>query len=81
MCHSFSVCFRIFDSDEDGLLSKEELTRATSVLHRIKRENGGDNSGSREVNGEPPVTVTEGAMERGDIRADEKQQEVGRLGI
>ena len=37
--HFFIVCFRVFDSDGDGLLSRQELIRATQILHFIKTEN------------------------------------------
>lgn len=45
-----AVCFRVFDSDGDGLLSRQELTRATQVLHTIKTENADE----EEVKGDPP---------------------------
>ena len=49
-----AVCFRVFDSDGDGLLSRQELMRATRVLRTIETENAdegvvkGDPSGEGE---------------------------------
>ena len=34
-----SVCFKVFDSDHDGLLSKTEFSQAVDVLLRIREEN------------------------------------------
>ena len=34
-----TVCFKIFDEDKDGILSREELTSAITHLQTIVREN------------------------------------------
>lgn len=67
-----SVCFRVFDSDEDGLLSREELARATQMLHTIKMENADD--ATIEVKGE--VRSEPAAEEVEDRRVDQAQAEV-----
>lgn len=58
-----AVCFRVFDSDRDGLLSRQELSRATQVLHTIETENAGEG----EVKGDP-------AGEGEEVSASESQR-------
>ena len=40
-CYSawFSVCFKVFDSDRDGVLSEEELKHMIDVLLFVRHEN------------------------------------------
>ena len=71
-CLSPLVCFRVFDSDEDGLLSREELARATQMLHTIKVENADD--ATVEVKGE--VRSELAAEEEEGRRVHEAQTEV-----
>ena len=64
-----AVCFRVFDSDGDGLLSRQELMRATRVLRTIETENAdegvvkGDPSGEgEEVKVETPEQTALSAL-------------------
>ena len=64
LCSYTAVCFRVFDSDRDGLLSRQELTRASQVLHTIETENTDEG----EVKGE-------GVGEGEEISASESQRD------
>lgn len=67
----------MFDSDEDGLLSREELARATQMLHTIEMENAEEDVAVElkgEVRSEPPPPAEEEVEDR--RRLDEAQTEV-----
>lgn len=53
----------MFDSDRDGLLSQQELMRATRILHTIKTEN----TIKEEIKGDPPG--------EGEVSASESQRD------
>ena len=42
ICFSFSVCFRVFDSDGDGFLSRSEVEIMCKALIEIRKENAGE---------------------------------------
>ena len=56
----------MFDSDEDGLLSQQELTRAVHMLHSIKTENTEENEPTAEGKGD--------SSEGGDVERREAEQ-------
>lgn len=70
------VCFRVFDRDEDGLLSREEITRAAQALVTIQRENAEVDAGA-EVKGEPAATEAVGEVRVEDEGEHEQKKEDG----
>ena len=42
ICFAFSVCFRVFDSDGDGFLSRSEIEVMCKALIEIRKENAGE---------------------------------------
>ena len=60
----------MFDSDEDGLLSREELTRAARALQTIQMENADDSNtvGNGEVKGELAAEDVEESREDDSVR-------------
>ena len=70
------VCFRVFDRDEDGLLSREEITRAAQALVTIQRENAEVDAGT-EVKGEPAATEAVGEVRVEEEREHEQKKEEG----
>lgn len=42
ICLSFLVCFRVFDSDGDGFLSRSEIEVMCKALIEIRKENAGE---------------------------------------
>ena len=66
----------MFDRDEDGLLSREELTRAAQALVTIQRENAEDDART-EVKGEPAVAEAVGEDKVEEEREGEQREEDG----
>ena len=42
ICFLFVVCFRVFDSDGDGFLSRSEIELMCKALIEIRKENAGE---------------------------------------
>ncbi len=76
----FAVCFRVFDGDGDGLLSREDLTRGVGLLMRLREENSlkegaGEDRGTEEEGGEGGRLEEEvGEREDGDTEDGEAVQ-------
>lgn len=80
LCSYTAVCFRVFDSDRDGLLSWEELTRATQVLHTIEAENTDEGKVKGEAGGEGEE-ISAGESQRDESAQAESPEQIAQSAL
>ena len=80
LCSYTAVCFRVFDSDRDGLLSRQELTRATQVLHTIETENADEGEVKGEGVGEGEE-ISGGESQRDESAKSETPEQIAQSAL